>query len=169
MKKHVKLCLLLLLMVSISGGTSIAQNARKGSTKQSKANKAEFSGVIQIKATEKGNYKYDLDIDFGLTKEGKKKVFAKTEKEKANFDKVIKSGSLVEALNFFMKRGFSINTSYAVGGKQIIHYYTLSPAEGTAKTKATAKQKKQNKPKISPEELEKRRLQKEQRMKEQNK
>ena len=169
MKKHFKLCVLLLLMVFISGGVSLAQNERKSGAKQNKSNKAEFSGIVHIKAIEKGDYKYNLAIDFGFTKEGKKRVFAKTEKEKGNLDKVIKSESLVEALNFFMKRGYAINSSYAVGGKQIIHYYTLSPEKATTQAKAGNKQKKQNRPKISPEEIEKRRLQKEQRIKEQNK
>ena len=154
--KECKFIVSTLLIIVLFAG---AINAQKSKTSKSEANT-----VLLIKAIEKENASFELSIDAGVTKDGKKREFTKTEKEKEAVKRVIKNGSLVNLLNMLRIKGYDIETSYAVPGKEITHYYIMIPSNADKARKDV--KKGQSRPELSSEEMEKRKALREQRLKE---
>lgn len=113
-----------------------------------------YKGVVMVKAIENGS-KYKLSFDAGKDKDGKNRAVYQSDKEKSLVDKVIKSGSLVDALNLFVKRGYSIESAYIIPGDAITHVFILVPG-GNGKAAAGQKPgraQKQNGPKMNPAKM----------------
>lgn len=135
----------LILSLILSSSLSFAQKTNENK----KDNR--YKGVVIIKAIEDGS-KYKLSFDAGKDKEGKKRSIYQNDKEKSLIDKVIKSGSLVDALNLFVKRGYSVESAYIVPGDAITHVLILVPEgkDSGAAGQRPGRAQKQNGPKLNP-------------------
>lgn len=127
---------------------------------------AVVEGYVFIKAIEQDFGKFDIRINAGIDKEGGERRIVSNGKEEERFNRVLETRSLVNLLSFMQRMGYHIETSYALVNKdEIVHYYLMNnnvKAEMNADQMQTSDQMmeqrraNQNRPKLSPEEIEKR-------------
>ncbi|MCF8370646.1 MAG: hypothetical protein K9H64_03420 [Bacteroidales bacterium] len=127
---------------------------------------AVVEGYVFIKAVEQDFGKFDIRINAGIDKEGGERRIVSNGKEEERFNRVLETRSLVNLLSFMQRMGYHIETSYALANKdEIVHYYLMnnnSKSGMNADEMQTSDQMmeqrraNQNRPKLSPEEIEKR-------------
>lgn len=167
MKNLKWIMLISIFMLGISVTSLQAQKKeRKESRSSDKAEMhAKLDGYILIKAIERKG-KFAIKIDAGLNKEGQRNVIYRNEKEQQLLEKTISSGSLITVLDLLDRAGYKVKQTYAVTNSDMLveHYYLLSfenidfdDSYQSNKKRLNQKRSNQNKPKLSPEEIEKRR------------
>ncbi len=174
MKFMSRIVIVVLLSVLMMPGFSVAQKKKEkkeltSAAAPDQATRPSPSGsgnFVHIKAIEREFGMYELSIDGGVDAEGNKKRLARSAKEEDKLNRFIEAKSLVNILAFFSKRGYEIKTSYAIPIKDhTCHYYLLSNSGNKAakqnedpRDEADIQQRRanQNRPKLSPEEIEQR-------------
>lgn len=138
--------------------------ASRDDQKMESQNRA-VEGFVLIKAVEMDFGKFEIRVHTGVDKEGNERKLASNSKEEERLNRTMESRSLVNMLSFMQKLGYQIESSYSVAVKdEIIHYYLMGNFKGAmnADMPLTDDQMmeqgraNQNRPKLSPEEIEKR-------------
>jgi len=121
-------------------------------------------GLLLIKAIERRG-KYAIEIDAGYDKEGNKNVIYRNEKEEQLLNKTVSSGSLITVLDLLHRVGFKVIQTYAIVNSDnlVEHYYLLSyenfiedDSDQRGKKRIKQQRSNQNRAKMSPEEIERR-------------
>ena len=160
---------IMLISILMLGLNVTSLQAQKKERKESKSSdQAEFqvkrNGLLLIKAIERKG-KYSISIDAGLTKEGDKNVIYRNEKEQQLLEKTISSGSLITVLDLLDRVGYKVFQTYAITNSDMLieHYYLLSfekidysDSYQADKKRMKKQRSNQNRPQLSPEEIEKR-------------
>jgi hypothetical protein len=167
MKMRTNRILLLILVLIISMGTGFGQTARKEESKDEKAGKSGRDGIIPVvivKAIERERGRYSLELDAGKTKDGKPQSLARNEKEAETEKKLLNEGSLVDLLGALYRLGYQLESSYAIKDESIVHYHIFVKQGEVSQggNPNASPSANQNKPRMTPEDLEKRKQQREQ-------
>lgn len=167
MKNILKITLILFMALLVSTPDMSAQRKSEKKGDRGKSSKYENyiePGVVIIKVTERENGMWGINIDAGVDKNGDKRSLASNEREEESLSRLISTASLPELLNVLFKRGYKLNSAYAVPGKELTHYYVLSKTDyEDLQFDDRKKRTNQNRPQMSPGEIEKRRKMRENR------
>ncbi|MEA3445490.1 MAG: hypothetical protein U9R19_12290 [Bacteroidota bacterium] len=176
MKSFSRLMLIMLLAIVLIPSNSFAQKRKKNKEKETtqirpeedpRARATMSENLILIKAVEREFGSYEIQVDPGKDKEGNNRRYATSSREEEILHSILEAKSLVNILNYYLKRGYDIKSSYAIPEKEGVNHYFLLGNIGVKKDEDTRNQAasernvnrrraNQNRAKLGPEEIEQR-------------
>ena len=167
MKNILRITLILFMALLVSAPNMSAQ--RKSEKKGDREKSSKYENYIEpevviIKASERGPGMWGINIDAGIDREGNKRSLASNEREEEALNELLANASLPELLTVLFKRGYKLINAYAIPGKELFHYYVLSKSEfDDLQFDDRKKRTNQNRPQMSPDEIQQRRKMRENR------